>query len=856
MHTNGVKNYMKFIIIKKNNREQEFDETKIRNRIEKIKNKLNLWRIQTEKVVKDLMRGLSDKINSDELDHYLSTKCAERISEDPQYDKLATAISISHLHKKTDPDFFEVTKKLMNNKDKDGKRNPLLSDEYYLFVEKHKKEIQKRLDYERDYLFDYFGYKTLEKSYLYRIKIYDNFSKFKNDDKTDDKGNKIDPEKELKEMKMKGIIIERPQHLLMRVAISLNMKNIEEVFQTYELLSNKQMIFGSPTLFNAGTQYQQLSSCFLLDMDDSIEGITDVLKDSAFISKRAGGIGINISNIRAKGSLIRGTNGVSNGIVNLAKVINDLARFIDQGGRRNGAVALYIEPWHADIFDFCELKLDKGAEEMRARDIFLALWVPDLFMKRTQENGDWCLMCPDECKGLTKTYGEEFERLYLKYEKEGKYKKKIKAQELWFHILSCQCETGVPYMLYKDNVNRQSNQKNLGIIKSSNLCSEIVEFTDTNEIAVCNLGSICLPSFIETVVSDEVNSQLNNKLIKNKKKIFNFEKLKNVASIMARNLNNVIDINQYPVIKAKISNSKHRPIGIGVQGLADVFCLLEINFESEEARTLNKLIFETIYFGALEMSNILAQKYGPYETFKYGEGSPFSKGQLQFHLWGLNENDLLTKNMYDWKGLIQKIIKYGTRNSLLTTVMPTASTSQIMGFNESIEPFTTNLFTRTTAAGEFKIINKYLIEKLIERNIWTQHVKDQMVHDNGSIQKIKEIPEEIRCMFKTAFEMKTKTIMQQSIDRGPFIDQSQSLNLFFEKPSFDRLTSSHFYAWKNKLKTGLYYLRTKPAVNAIQFGLDAEKINEIVNDREKSLEEDKVCVYRRENGINCISCSG
>jgi ribonucleoside-diphosphate reductase alpha chain len=553
-------------------------------------------------------------------------------------------------------------------------------------------------------------------------------------------------------------------------------------------------------------------NCFLLGMDDSIDGIFKTISGAGKISKWAGGIGIHISNIRALGSLIRGTNGNSDGIIPLVKVLNSVARYVNQGGRRNGAIALYIEPWHSDVFSFCELKQNTGAEELRARDIFLALWVPDLFMKRVRDGGYWSLMCPDECPGLADVYGEEFEKLYLQYEEEGRYKRRVKAEDLWYHITSNQIETGMPYMLFKDNANRQSNQKNLGTIKSSNLCSEIIEYSDADEYAVCNLCSICLPRFIETDT--------------NGNKSYNYDKLLEVSKVCTKNLDKIIDINYYPVPEAERSNMKHRPIGIGVQGLADVYCMLDLPFDSAEANTINKKIFETIYYGALLASCENAKKKGAYSTFK---GSPFSKGQLQYHLWGLTEEDLLMG--YDWKSLVNDIKKYGTRNSLLTAVMPTASTSQIMTNNECIEPYTSNLYTRTTLAGEYIVVNKHLIEKLISLGLWTKEIQEEFFFDNGSIQNIKVIPDEIKEVFKTAYEMRTKPIIDQAIGRGPFIDQSQSMNLFSNEPDFDMLTKSHFYSWSNKLKTGMYYLRSRPSVDPIKFGLDPDARNRIKKKR-------------------------
>lgn len=824
----NTKNTICMQVIKRDGRHERVSFDKILRRIEILCTRVNLDRIQVEEVAKDTINGLFDGITTEEIDHYAAVNCAEKIRDDPQYDKLAAALCISRLHKMTSKDFMDVTNKLYENKDTFGKPNPLVTSEYYSFVKENIDAIQNALTnaYQKDYDFDYFGYKTLERAYLHRIKAETSMQTTKSDtdpnSKKDGKNKKKpDPKKE-KEIKLKyGNIVERPQHLWMRVALGLNKGNIEEALETFAGLSDRYFIFGSPTLYNTGSKWAQCSSCFLLLMEDNIEGIYDVIKDVALISKRAGGIGICMSNIRASGSIIRGTNGISSGPIPFIQELNWTGRAVNQSGRRQGAIAIYLEPWHSDIFHFCELRSNKGKEEERARDIFLALWIPDLFMKRVEEDGVWSLMCPDECQGLTTSYGEEFEKLYTHYEALGRYKKQIRAKELWFHILSSQVETGMPYMLYKDNVNRQSNQINLGVTQCSNLCSEITEYTAPDEIAVCNLSSICLPRFVN---------------FKDGKLQFDFEKLKYIAGLAVRNLNKVIDINFYPVEKAKKSNMRHRPIGLGVQGLSDVYCMLGMSFDSDEARILNRQIFETIYYGAMCMSVELAKKDGPYETFHYNGGCPFSKGQLQYHLWGLTEKDLLMG--FDWASLIEDVKKYGTRNSLLTTVMPTASTSQIMGCSECIEPITTNVYTRTTLAGEFTVINKYLMEQLISLGLWNKDLRDELLYDRGSVQKIDSIPDSIKAVYKTAFELKNKPIVQQAIGRGPFIDQSQSLNLFCKIPDFEMLTSSHFYTWRNKLKTGLYYLRTQPAVDALDFGLDAETIQHINERRNKKNELD------------------
>jgi ribonucleoside-diphosphate reductase alpha chain len=793
-------------VIKRNGNKERVSFDKIIKRIEGICEKLSLSRVDPIEISKETIQGLYDGITTEELDFFAAHKCAEKIIDDPEYNKLAAGLCVSNLHKSTSSSFMEVTERLHNNIDRFGRKNALVTTEYYNFVRENINRIQSSIDYNRDYLFDFFGIKTLERAYLIRIK---------DDAATQD--NKNTREKEPKDIKNEmimrkkyGRIVERPQHMIMRLALGIHTGNLEAALETYDLVSQHYFTHASPTLYNAGSYKPQLSSCYLLNMDDSIDGIFDTVTDAAKISKWAGGIGINLSNIRAFGSLIRGTNGSSDGIVPLIRLLNAEARYVNQGGRRNGAIAVYLEPWHADIYNFCELRKNTGAEELRARDIFLAVWVPDIFMKRVKDHGKWSLMCPDECPGLTSTYGAEFEQLYLKYESEGRYRKQVSADDLWFHILSAQMETGMPYMMFKDNVNRQSNQINIGVVQCSNLCSEIVQYSSPTEIAVCNLASICLPAFV-----------IDNKT-------FDFAKLKQVAEVATKNLNIVIDINYYPVKKAEVSNKRHRPIGVGVQGLADVFCMMDLPFDSEEAITLNKKIFETIYFGCLTASVELAIKDGPYETFA---GSPFSKGQLQYHLWGLKEADLLTNSMWDWKMLVERVKKHGTRNSLLTTVMPTASTSQIMGYNESIEAFTTNLYTRTTLAGEYVVVNKYLVEKLIALGLWRESVKTEFMFDNGSVQNIEEIPTNIKDIFKTAFEMKIKPVVRQAIARGPAIDQSQSMNLFMSEPDFSTLTSAHFYSWSNKLKTGMYYMRTKTAVDPIKFGLDPATIRKIQKKR-------------------------
>lgn len=777
-------------VIKRDGRAENVSFDKIIVRIQGIKDQLGLDRVNAVEIAQETIKSMKDKIPTSALDVYAADKCAERIIDDPQYSMLAAGITISNLQKNTDSDFVAATSKLYNNYDPSGCHIPLVTKEYYDYVQENGTALNSLIDYSRDYKFDYFAIKTLENSYLHKA--------FTGSGKT---------------------LVERPQHLFMREAVGIHLGNFNDIVETYDILSNKYATHASPTMFNAGSPRPQLSSCFLLHMEDNIEGIFKTIGDVAKISKYAGGIGIHLQDVRAFGSLIRGTNGNSRGIIPIIKILNETGKCVNQGGKRNGSIAVYIEPWHADVMDFIELKRNTGSEEMRARDIFLSLWIPDLFMCRVQENGMWSLMCPDKCPGLTDTYGAEFEALYKKYEDNKQFVKQIKAKTLWTSILDSLKETGVPYIHFKDTANRLSNQQNIGTIKSSNLCGEIIQYSDENETAVCNLASICLPMFIE-----------NNAI--------NYTKLSEIAGILTKNLNKIIDINFYPIPEARASNMRHRPIGIGVQGLADVFCLLNIPYESQEASIINKSIFEAIYFGALRSSCNLAKEFGYYESFP---GSPFSKGQLQFHLWGLTESDLVLKQ--DWTRLINDIKKYGTRNSLLTTIMPTATTSQIMGFNECTEPFTTNMYVRTTLAGEYTVVNKYLIEKLIERNLWCREVKEELLFDNGSVQNSIIIPSDIKKVFKTVFEMQMKPYITHASDRGPFIDQSQSMNLFIKDPDASRLHSCLFYAWKMQLKTGVYYLRSQPAVDPIKFGLEVDSSNRIISTRrEKAMKDSEDCV--------------
>ena len=727
----------------------------------------------------EILELVGDNMTYDQMYCFMADYCAGKSSYHPNYIKFASFICIDRLHQITESDYIEIVKLLYDNSN-NKKNKSIISKEYYENVLKHHKRIQNALDYERDYQLDYFGIRTLERSYLANIK--------NSHDTTNVR------------------IVERPQHLFMRTALHIHRDDIEKAIETYNLMSQKYFIHATPTLFNSGAPKSQGSSCFLLSMKDSIDDIFDTIKQCAKVSQYSGGIGIDISRIRASGSIIYGTNGISNGLIPLCRVINSVATFVNQGGKRNGSIAVYLEPWHADIYDFCEMRRNNKSEEMKARDLFLALWIPDIFMKRVEENGIWSLMCPDECPNLTETYGSEFEKLYISYEEQGKYKKQVNARKLWFHIMDSQIETGMPYMLYKDSINKKSNQSNIGIIRSSNLCSEIVEVVNDGEIAVCNLASIPLSTYVEN-------------------KIFNFEKLLQVVKVITVNLNKLIDNNYYPVDEAKVSNLRHRPIGIGIQGLADTYNKMGYSFGSEESNILNKKIFETIYYGSLQSSNEIAiMKGSPYSTF---EGSPFSKGLLQFHLWNKNESDLLMN--YDWTNLIESIKKHGTMNSLLTALMPTASTSQIMGNCESFEPYLSNIFTRTTLAGEFMVVNQHLVNDLIKLNLWSDEMRNKIIIYNGSIQKINEIPDNIKEIYKTAFEIKQKHIVQQAIDRGCFIDQTQSMNLFIDKPDYEKLTSSHFYGWKHGLKTGMYYLRSQPATNPIKFGVDIDLINKVLH---------------------------
>ena len=700
-----------------------------------------------------------------ELDELAAQTAASCATKHPDFSILAARISVSNLQKQTSKVFSDVIETLHKNvHPKTGEKAPLVSDKLYNFVMKNADRLNSAIIYDRDFNYDYFGFKTLERAYLMQI------------DKK---------------------VVERPQHMIMRVCLGIHGDDLDSALESYDLMSRQYFTHATPTLYNAGTPQPQLSSCFLLSMkEDSIIGIYDTLKNCAVISKYAGGIGLSIHNVRASNSYIRGTNGSSNGIVPMLRVFNNTARYVDQGGgKRKGSIACYLEPWHADIMEFLELRKNHGNELERARDLFYALWIPDLFMRRVEQNGSWSLFCPNECPGLADVWGPEFEALYEKYEAEGKARTTMSAQDLWFAVISSQVETGTPYMLYKDACNGKSNQQNLGTIKSSNLCTEIVEYTDRDEIAVCNLASVNLSAFADAET-----------------KQYDFQKLYEVTKVVTKNLNRVIDVNFYPVPEAKNSNLRHRPIGIGVQGLADAFCRMRYPFESLEARQLNKDIFETMYYASVEASCELAEKEGVYSTY---EGSPMSKGILQPDMWNVTPSD-----RWDWDALRAKVAKFGVRNSLLMAPMPTASTAQIMGNNESTEPFTSNMYNRRVLAGEFTIVNKYLLRDLVDRGLWTSDVRNQIIADKGSVQGVRDIPQELKNLYKTVWEIKQKVIIDMSADRGAFICQSQSLNIHMGEPSTAKLTSMHFYAWKKGLKTGMYYLRTRPKADAIAFTVD------------------------------------
>jgi len=759
-------------VLKRDGRKEPIMFDKITARIRKLNYGLNPL-VDPVRVAMRVIEGLYDGVTTSELDNLAAEIAATMTTTHPDYAKLAARISVSNLHKNTKKSFSEtMTDLYLYVNPRTGKKAPLLSDEVHDIIQKNADKLDSSIIYNRDFGYDFFGFKTLERSYL---------------------------------LKLNGVIAERPQHMLMRVSIGIHLEDIEAALETYELMSKRYFTHATPTLFNSGTPKPQMSSCFLLTMkDDSIDGIYDTLKQTAKISQSAGGIGLSIHNVRATGSYIAGTNGTSNGIVPMLRVFNDTARYVDQGGgKRKGSFAIYVEPWHADIFDFLELKKNHGKEEMRARDLFYAMWTPDLFMKRVEENADWTLMCPNECPDLYNVHGDEFDAMYLKYESEGRGRRTIKARDLWEKILESQIETGTPYMLYKDAANRKSNQKNLGTIRSSNLCTEIMEYTAPDEVAVCNLASIALPMFV-------------------KEGAFDHQALYDVTVRVTKNLNRVIDRNYYPVIEAQNSNFRHRPVGLGVQGLADTFIMLRLPFTSDEAKKLNQEIFETLYFAAVTASSEEAKNEGPYETYK---GSPISKGEFQHNLWGIKDEEL--SGRWDWGKLRKTVKKQGVRNSLLVAPMPTASTSQILGNNECFEPYTSNIYTRRVLSGEFIVVNKHLLEDLVDRGLWNEDMKQELMRNNGSVQSIEAIPQDLKELYKTVWEMSMKDIIDMSRQRGYFIDQSQSLNLFMEGATMAKLTSMHFYGWKSGLKTGMYYLRTKSAVDAIKFTLDTKSKAEV-----------------------------
>ncbi len=784
-------------VVKRDGRKEAVKFDKITARIVKMCYGLDPL-VSPEAVAMKVIEGIYDGVSTTDLDNLAAEVAAAKTIDHPDYALLASRIAVSNLHKETKKTFSEVIHDMYTYLDpKTNENASLIADDVYQVVMNNKDVLDSSIIYDRDFRYDYFGFKTLTRSYL---------------------------------MKLNGLIAERPQQMLMRVAVGIHKNDIQSAIKTYNLMSEGWFTHATPTLFNSGTPKPQMSSCFLLTMkEDSISGIYDTLKSCAQISQSAGGIGLSIHDIRATGSYIKGTNGTSNGIVPMLRVFNDTARYVDQGGgKRKGSFAMYIEPWHADVFDFLDLKKNHGKEEARARDLFFALWIPDLFMKRVKDNGDWTLMCPHECPGLSDTHSAAFEELYTKYESEGKGRKTIKAQDLWFKILESQIETGTPYMLYKDAANAKSNQQNLGTIKSSNLCTEIIEYTAPDEVAVCNLASLALPKF----VTEEGT--------------FDHNKLFEVTYQATINLNRIIDENYYPIEEAKNSNLRHRPIGLGVQGLADAFIMLGYPFESDEARALNREVFETIYYASMTASKDLAKVDGPYETFA---GSPVSKGQFQFDMWGVTPTD-----RWEWNVLKDEVKQHGVRNSLLLAPMPTASTAQILGNNECFEPYTSNIYTRRVLSGEFIIVNKHLLKDLVKEGIWNKEMRQKIMAANGSIQNINEIPQRLKDLYKTAWEISQKAIIDQAADRGAYICQSQSLNIFMENANFGKLTSMHFYGWEKGLKTGMYYLRTKAATNAIKFTVDKAVVAE---PEAKTVEEQQAAIAcSLDNPDSCEMCSG
>ena len=784
-------------VIKRDGTRERVKLDKILNRVKKQCYGLNMDYIEPMEIAKKVIHGLYDGISSVELDTLAAETAAALTPTHPDYSILASRICVTSLHKRTPKSFSQVIEQLYNYVDpKTGLKAPMIADDVYDIIVNNSKDIDSQIITDRDLDYDYFGFKTLEKSYL---------------------------------LKIDGQPAERPQQMLMRVAIGIHKNDLASAYKTYDLMSQGYFTHATPTLFNSGTRRPQLSSCFLVSMDDdSIQGIYKTLSDVAQISKNAGGIGLHIHNVRGTGAYIKGTNGTSNGIIPMLKVFNETARYVDQGGgRRKGSFAIYLEPWHCDVEDFLNLRKNHGKEEMRARDLFLALWTPDLFMERVKEDGEWTLFSPDEAPGLDDVYGEDFVKLYTRYEKEGRGRKTIKAQELWYKIIEAQIETGTPYMLYKDSANIKSNQNNLGTIKSSNLCTEIMEYSDSKETAVCNLASIALPKFI----------------IPGKKPKYDFNALKDIAYTATINLNRVIDVNYYPTKETKTSNMKHRPIGIGVQGLADTFAILKIPFESEEAKQLDREIFESIYYGAMCASVDLAEKDGAYQSFK---GSPLSKGLFQFDLW--NEKP---GTRWNWEELRGRVKTHGARNSLLLAPMPTASTSQILGNNECFEPFTSNIYIRKTLSGEFPVVNKHLVKDLVKLGLWSESLRDKIIINNGSVQDINEIPDDLKAIYKTAWEMSQKVIIDHAAIRSPFICQSQSMNLFVQDANFAKLSSAHFYGWSKGLKTGSYYIRTKAATTAIKgLGIDLNKEEPLKSEDDNY--SDLVCSI--DNPEDCEAC--
>ena len=761
-------------------------EDYVNNFLTEFINKFQYKNINLELLVTNIVKGLPNEVNLNTFYNFAADQCVVNTSIDPEYNHLASNILVDRLHRATPDTLLEVSNILYNNIDTKGDKFPLLSDRYHELVVKYSQELESMIDYNRDYNFDYFGIRTLERSYLMKVRKYN---------------------RTWRKVTSEDVIIERPSHMFMRVALFIHQDDLVAVKETYDLLMDKYFTHATPTLFNAGTRKPQLSSCYLIAVEDNMDSISETLGDIMKISKWAGGIGIHTSSIRSEGSVIRGTNGISDGVIPLCKGLNWISTYVNQGGKRKGSIAVYKEMWHPDIIDFIQLRKNTGSEERRCRDLFLALWISDLFMQRVERDEIWSLMCPDECPGLNLVYGDEFKTLYEEYESRGLYVSRIPARDLFKEILISQCETGFPYMCYKDNVNKKSNQKNLGTTRSSNLCADVTQYSDEKETAVCNLVSICLPAYVK---------------YEDNKPVYDFNKLMQVCRIAVRNLNKVIDLNFYPTEKTKYSNMKHRPVGIGIQGIADIYNIFKYPWDSEDAYKLNKQIFEHMYYACIDESKELAKKYGHYESFP---GSPFSKGQLQWHMWNVDIKDLSPS--LDWGKLIEEVKQYGTRNSLLTALMPTASTAQIMGNYEGFEPYRKMLFVRTTLAGEFIVFNEYLIRDLKELGLWNSDMRKLIIINDGSIQDIPEIPDNIKAIYKTAFEIPLKSIIKQSIDRAPFVDQSQSLNLFLNKPDFKMLASAHFYGWKSGLKTGMYYLHSNPAVNPINFGIDIDDIKRL-----------------------------